>query len=597
MKRFGKSVFFVTFIALVTAFFAGTAMAVGYTWDNDSGNGMWKDVTNWNPNGDHPGNGLGPVDTATFDALGGNITVAAPFLKPLMALNITTNNPVTIQFPGGLNPLLAVGGTLKVGDNCKLTLEGAAATTLGLDGGASATVDGTLIATGNVKLSAAGAIDFKGKGSVSFAEMDATNLLTLAPTAGKALSFGGGVLTANGNVKQSGESVKLSAGTKPGGNFDYTLDNGKLEVDSPASLEDGGKVVTVKLAGADPKLAFSGGGTLAGKVELGGTNSNEFSVASGKTVTISAVDRLSGVNAWDKEGAGVLEIDAKQTGAKGAVDVEEGVLRIGASDALDGAIDVSDKGTLELKSGVTYPKVVEFDTNSTLAVHLSGTPEATFGASFAMPSTVNGKTTVNAIGLKALLVPANAGKTYKVVGGDCSNFIGKVSLQADGTAVTAAMADVAVGAAGITVTVKATSPPPGGSLSVSGLSDIVYPVVGGVAQSVTRNFTITSGVSASVAFDPPLPAWIVYTKGAETTSGGVVTRSDRLEAKPTAVNQVYDGKATVTAGSEDKTIPFRVKPDDATSGDNGGGGGGCDAGFGAIALLAAAGVAALRRRG
>ena len=68
MKRFGKSVFFVTFIALVTAFFAGTAMAVGYTWDNDSGNGMWKDVTNWNPNGDHPGNGLGPVDTATFDA-------------------------------------------------------------------------------------------------------------------------------------------------------------------------------------------------------------------------------------------------------------------------------------------------------------------------------------------------------------------------------------------------------------------------------------------------------------------------------------------------------------------------------------------------
>ena len=56
------------------------------------------------------------------------------------------------------------------------------------------------------------------------------------------------------------------------------------------------------------------------------------------------------------------------------------------------------------------------------------------------------------------------------------------------------MADVAVGAAGITVTVKATSPPPGGSLSVSGLSDIVYPVVGGVAQSVTRNFTITSDV-------------------------------------------------------------------------------------------------------
>ena len=167
MKRFGKSVFFVTFIALVTAFFAGTAMAVGYTWDNDSGNGMWKDVNNWNPNGNHPGNGPGPVDTATFDVLGGNITVAAPFGWALMALNITTNNPVTIQFPGGLNPLLAVGGTLKVGDNCKLTLDGAAATTLGLGGGASATVDGTLIATGNVKLSAAGAIDFKGKGSVS----------------------------------------------------------------------------------------------------------------------------------------------------------------------------------------------------------------------------------------------------------------------------------------------------------------------------------------------------------------------------------------------------------------------------------------------
>ena len=105
MKRFGKSVFFVTFIALVTAFFAGTAMAVGYTWDNDSGNGMWKDVNNWNPNGNHPGNGPGPVDTATFDVLGGNITVAAPFGWALMALNITTNNPVTIQFPGGAQSL------------------------------------------------------------------------------------------------------------------------------------------------------------------------------------------------------------------------------------------------------------------------------------------------------------------------------------------------------------------------------------------------------------------------------------------------------------------------------------------------------------
>ena len=572
MKRFGKSVFFVTFIALVTAFFAGTAMAVGYTWDNDSGNGMWKDVTNWNPNGDHPGNGLGPVDTATFDALGGNITVAAPFLKPLMVLDVTTNNPVTIQFPGGLNPLLAVGGTLRVGDNCKLTLEGAAATTLGLGGGASATVDGTLIATGNVKLSAAGAIDFKGKGSVSFAEMDATNLLTLAPTAGKALSFGGGVLTANGNVKQSGESVKLSAGTKPGGNFDYTLDNGKLEVDSPASLEDGGKVVTVKLAGADPKLAFSGGGTLAGKVELGGTNSNEFSVASGKTVTISAVDRLSGVNAWDKEGAGVLEIDAKQTGAKGAVDVEEGVLRIGASDALDGAIDVSDKGTLELKSGVTYPKVVEFDTNSTLAVHLSGTPEATFGASFAMPSTVNGKTTVNAIGLKALLVPANAGKIYKVVGGDCSHFIGKVSLQADGTAVTAAMADVTAGAGGITVKVKAAPATSGDTISITGFPDdtsILYGVKDGKPQSISKSFTIvtTNGKSASVTFSPDLPDWIKHSKGKETTSGTNVTRMDTLTVTPKNAGESYQGKLVVKAGTaKNLERSFRVKKADETPG-------------------------------
>ena len=244
MKRFGKSVFFVTFIALVTAFFAGTAMAAEtYTWSK-SGGGDWKTKENWTPSDkNYPGHDAG--DSAQLDPTGaGTVTVTSPFPHPLWTLDIARNSPMTIQFPTGANPLLAASGALKVFDDCKLTLDGTAGTTLNFGGGAIATVDGTLIATGNAKLSAAGAIDFKGKGSVSFAEMDATNLLTLAPTAGKALSFGGGVLTANGNVKQSGESVKLSAGTKPGGNFDYTLNNGKLEVDSPASLEDGGKVVT-----------------------------------------------------------------------------------------------------------------------------------------------------------------------------------------------------------------------------------------------------------------------------------------------------------------------------------------------------------------
>ncbi len=204
-------------LALALLGLADVASAVTKQWTNagGTGNGLWTDPLNWNPNG-VPASG----DTVEIGASlsGGNCTLSTS----------TTVAGLTILNPGTPPTLTVTGVTLTVSGATSV----AAGTTLSATSGASVNLNGGGSSSGQFSSGASSIIAFAGgftanagSGFTGSGEFRITSGLFVVPAAASVtipnLKFSGGYLSGAGTVTLTGAAVwsagSMGESTQPGG--------------------------------------------------------------------------------------------------------------------------------------------------------------------------------------------------------------------------------------------------------------------------------------------------------------------------------------------------------------------------------------------
>jgi len=333
---------------------------VANLWDGGQGDGLWGSSNNWNPN-ILPAAGSDIllnntfVSTAQTINTGTNRTVRSLSIDAPFAYTLN-NNTVTIDaggIPGysgiavtqtsgsanhTINSNLAFNNAVTVRNNSTgtLALNGAVAlgnNTATFDGYGATTVNGTISGTGSLVKNEAGTVrlnagnTYSGGTTLNAGTISTNNNTglgtgnvtlaggTLASTANNTLS---NTVTLTGNAALS--NITLAGNfTQSGANRVLTLDNSTLSGSVRLSENNTGRNLTVQVG--------SGSSTISGIISNNGT----------------------GAGSLTKTGAGTLTLSGNNT-YTGSTTISDGTLRLGASDRIADAsnISIGATGTLDL---------------------------------------------------------------------------------------------------------------------------------------------------------------------------------------------------------------------------------------------------------